>query len=60
VIASPDGKTLAMLLRENSRKQQSLISFEDSRGGDLQVATAQDAGVTSSAILSVGGGGFEL
>jgi len=27
VIASPDGTTLAMLLRENSRKHQSLISF---------------------------------
>jgi hypothetical protein len=27
VIASPDGKVLAMLIRENSRKHQSLVSF---------------------------------
>ena len=29
VIASPDGKRLAMLMRENNREHQSLISFSD-------------------------------
>ncbi|MCB9884274.1 MAG: exo-alpha-sialidase [Planctomycetes bacterium] len=33
VVRSPDGKRLAMLLRENSRKQASQVMFSDDEGG---------------------------
>ena len=37
IVRSPDGRQLAMLLRENSRRFNSYVSFSDDAGGSLHV-----------------------